>query len=365
MENNDKFEIMYTRVTKPARLCLDNIYTKQINQLNNNRLKTHMVAENSASLQSEEDKDSVKNGQNQKPAASQVSTKRSKIGLFKKILNPSMIFNKSSDNPIVNQGYSFLKKQNYEEAIDLFNTAITEDKHCHDAYVGMGRALAAQGGISNSKKSIVFFNKALRIDPAKLELYQEIINGYERLGDKKNAAAERKKQFLAKTLKANPSDSKANNNMGILQLQQKNVNAAIVSFKKSIKYNRNFLMAHSNLASAFLYKARKAKSDDDRNLLLKRGLGLIDQVLEKEDTAEANLIKAKILLMKGDSKKASEHCNKAVSIDPGLKEAYNTKRAIEEQLGNVGEATRAYDNYQSMTQQEQKSKKDKFISPFD
>ncbi|MBU2511766.1 tetratricopeptide repeat protein [bacterium] len=323
-----------------------------------------MVKDNTSSPKLEEVKDSAQEEQNLNQAT-KTSTKTPKMGLFKKILNPSMIFNKSSNNSLVNEGYLYLKKQKYEEAIDLFNSAIHEDDHCFDAYVGIGRASSTQGGIENAKKSIIYFNKALKIDPTKLEIYQEIINVYERLGDKRNAMAERKKQFLAKTLKSNPSDAKANNNMGILQLQQKNVNAAIVSFKKAIKCDRNYLMARSNLASAFLYKAQKLETDEERSLVLKQGLGLIDQVLEKENTAEANLIKAKILLMKGDSAKASEFCNKAISIDPSFKEAYNTKRAIEEQLGNVGEANMAYENYQSMTQQEQKSKKEKFISPFE
>ena len=288
-----------------------------------------------------------------------------RFGLVQKLMNPSILFSKASSNPLVNQGYVFLRKQKYDEAMENFKAAISEDKLCQDAHVGAGKALAAMGGIQNAKKSIVYFNNALKIDPSKLSIYQEIINVYERLGDKKNAAAERKKQFLAKTLKANPNDSKANNNMGVLQLQQKNVNAAIKSFKKAIRANKSFLMARSNLASAFLQKAQKSKDSGEQDLCLKQGLGLINQVLEKQSTAEANLIKAKILLQKGDAQKASEHCTIALSIDPALKEAYNTKRAIEEKLGNVGEANIAYDNYQSMKQSEQKVKKEKIMSPFD
>ncbi len=299
----------------------------------------------------------------EKPA--KYSPPRVKLKFIDKLLNPSFLLKKGSSSPSINEGYLFQKMGKFDEAMAAFNEAIAEDKQCIDAHIGMGKTLSMMDGIKNAKKSIVFFNNALKIDATRLEIYKDVINLYERLGDKKNAAAERKKQFIAKTLKSNPHDFKANNNLGVIQLNQGNINASIESFKKSIKKNRGFLVARSNLANAYLQKSDKVKSEEDKETLVKKSLQLINQVLDKEETAENFLLKAKILLSKEDFKEAAESCDRAIAKDPANKEAFNTKRVIEERLGNISKASQAYENYQSMNQNEQKEAKKKFESPFD
>ena len=323
-----------------------------------------MTTENKETNEDTEKTES-KNVEASPKAQPKIDSSRPKLGFMDKMMNPSLLFRKGSDNQLINEGNLFLKKNRFEEAIAVFQSALEENDRCIDAHVGIGKALSGMGGIKNAKKSIKCFHEALIIDATRLDVYNETIEVYERLGDKKNAAAERKKQFVARTLKSDPNDHKANNNLGIIQLKQKNLDSAIASFTKSLKHNKDFLLAKSNLASAFLQKAGQIEDGEDKEILLKKSMHLLNQVLEKQQTAEACLLKAKVLMSQGENKKAVEFCDQAISKDPAMKEAYNTKSVIEERLGNIGKASQAYENFQSMNRQEQKDTKEKFNSPFE
>jgi tetratricopeptide (TPR) repeat protein len=317
-------------------------------------------SENPKEEEKKEDKNPTPEKQESKPDG-----QRPKMKFMDKLMNPSLLFSKNSDNPLINEGQVFLKKGRFDEALEAFEYALKEDKRSIDAQIGMGRALSSMGGIKNAKKGIAYFHNALKLDATRLDIYKDTINLYERLGDKKNAAVERKKQFIARTLKNNPNDSKANNNLGVIQLKQKNAGGAITSFKKSLKYSPGFLLAKINLANAYLQKADMVKVEEDKEMLIKQSLQLINQVMEKEQTAEGFLLKSKILMAKGEFKQALQYCDQAISSDPAMKEAYNTKRVLEERLGNIGKASQAYENFQSMNRQEQKEVKEKFDSPFE
>ena len=290
---------------------------------------------------------------------------RRQMGIIKKLMNPSALFVRSVDSPFVVEGNILLKKKRLEEALDAFQAAVNENANCIEGYLGIGKTLNLLGGVSNTKKSIKYFNQALKIDATRLDIYNDTISVYERLGDKKNAAAERKKRFIARTLKSNPYDSKANNNMGVIQLQQKNIDAAIRSFNKAIRSSKDFVTAKMNLANAYLHKALTMETELDRKPFLNQANDLVDFVLLKENTAAAHLLKAKILLHAGNLKAATTACNTAISKDPSLKEAFNTKQVIEERMGNIRNASQAFESYQSLTRQEQKKPRKNLTSPFE
>lgn len=291
--------------------------------------------------------------------------RKRKVSVFQKILSPKTLFTKISDNQEINDGYYYLGKRRFDDAINCFQNVIKEDNQSTDAYVGLGKTYCAQEGIKNTKQGLEFLQKAVQTDPTRLDIYNEIINIYERLGDKRKAATERKKQFIAKTLKSNPNDAKANNNMGIIQLQQNNTDAAITSFKKAIKLNKSFPTAKQNLSNAFLQKAMATKNEEEKAFLLKQSLGLINQVIEGGKSAEALLIKAKALLSRNEFDQAASACDEALLLEPSMKEAFNTKRVIEERRGNIGKANEAFENFESMKEKEQKIRKEKYVSPFD
>ncbi len=295
----------------------------------------------------------------------EISYQRPKFRLLKKLINPATLFTSSSKNPFINDGYALLDEANFEQAIRAFQAAIKEDIHCIEAYIGLAKTMSTQGGIDKAKSAIKYLQQALDIDYTKIEIYREVIDLFERLGDKKNATIERKKQSIARTLKSSPNDSKANNNMGVLQLKQRNFDSAIQFFKKSIKADRKFLNAKLNLANTFLQKALILEKKSEKISLLKTSNALMEDVLAVDKTAQTYLLKAKILLHMENVKQAAEICEKAYQLDPGMKEIINTKRAIEEKLGKISDASASYEQYKSMNTQESKMKKDKLISPFD
>ena len=55
--------------------------------------------------------------------------------------------------------------------------------------------------------------------------------------------------------------------------------------------------------------------------------------------------------------KALQFCNQAYGIDPSMKEILATKRVIEEKLGNIVNASQAFEDYQQLEKAEKSIKK--------
>ena len=261
------------------------------------------------------------------------------------------------ENPNILDGYKLAEQENYDNAILAFKSAIQQDDKNKAAYIGLASVYRQMGGVSNSKACIEEYNKALEIDPAMIDIYNELIQVYKRLGDNKNAVLEHKKQFVAKTLKTNAEDPIANNNMGVIQLKQKKLDSAISFFQKALKKRPGFTMARANLAKALFQKGIISDKEEDKKELLKNSARRVEEVLSKQKTAEYILLKAKIYFHYGQMKKAMQFCDQAYGMDPSMKEILATKRVIEEKLGNIVNASQAYEDYQSLNKAEKSIKK--------
>lgn len=283
--------------------------------------------------------------------------KKPKRSLFRALLNPIKFLSVASQNQFINDGYNLMREGNHKHAISAFKTALRENPNCVDAYVGMGKATAALGGINNSKMAIQLFQKALTLDFARFEVYDEMIVVYERLGDKKRANAERRKRYTARALKQTPENPIANNNMGVLQLQLNNLDEAIRYFRKAIHYDDKVGVSQFNLAKALFKKASDPKHENESKDILKKAATELEKTLNANVTAEALLLKSKIFLQYGELETALEICDAAYNLDPSMKEAYATKRVIEEKMGNLEQATHAYDTYKSLEKAEKETKK--------
>lgn len=288
---------------------------------------------------------------------SKQSYKKPKTRLFNSLIRSMGLSKALSTNPFVADGNILLQQKDYTSAIIAFKSAISEDSTSFDGYIGLARAYRTKGGLANAKLSIKAYYKALEIDYLSLETYEELISLYQRVGDKKRETLERKKLFVARNLKSTPSDPTANNNMGVLLLQQNNFNYAIRFFKKSLKAKPKFMLARKNLAKALLKKSTGEKDKMKRDDFLKKVAQHIHIILsEEKDAADVLLLKSKLLFQKEEFEKALEVCNRAYHLEPGLKEVYNTKRAIEEKLGNISKAGEAYEMYQSIEKAEKEEK---------
>lgn len=275
-----------------------------------------------------------------------------KRGLFKKLMNPALMFSQKSKNKYINDGYELLEEKDYRQAVIAFETAIVEEPKNIEAYVAIAKAYRQQEGIANAKLAVENLQKALAIDFKQLNLYLDLIKMYERLGDNKNAVLERKKAHIAKSLKNSADDPIANNNLGVIQLRQNHLDGAISSFEIAVKNKPTFWMAKTNLAKAYLQKSLTQKKKSEKKQLLESASTHLEQVLAKKVTAPALLIKAKIVFHHGNAKQALSICEQALKMDPAEKEIYATKMVIEEKLGNIVKAGQAFDDYHSIKESE-------------
>lgn len=276
-----------------------------------------------------------------------------KEGIFS-LLSRLMGFRKAlSSNPLIADGNLLLSQNDFTNAIIAFKTAISEDAESFEGYLGLARAYRQKGGLANAKVSIQAYYKALALDHLSLETYEELIALYRRTGDNKKEALERKKLFVARNLKSSPNDPTANSNMGVLLLQQNYFEPAIEFFQKALKAKPKFILARKNLTKALLNKAACEKDETKKNDFLKKVSQHIHMLLKTEkDAADVLLLHAKFLIQAQKFEKALEVCNRAYELEPGLKEVYNTKRVIEEKLGNLIKAGEAFETYRSIEKAE-------------
>lgn len=279
------------------------------------------------------------------------SSKRPKKNI-KEILNPFNYF-ASPVQKYLRYGKNLFEQKQHEQAIAAYKAAIREDPKCLPAYLGIGDTYMAMGGIQNSKTSIKYYQRALGIDYTQVHIYHKIIKVYDRLGDNRNIMVEKKKIFIAKTLKNDPENALANNNMGVIQLKQKNYNVAIKFFTKAIQYDKSFNVAQLNLAKALFKKGISQRDSEKRKGILMRGISELEKlILSGKEGPEMLLLKAKFLFHLDEPKQALALCDSVIVIDGTLKEAFATKSMIETKLGKISKATASYESFQSLKKAE-------------
>ncbi len=157
---------------------------------------------------------------------------------------------------------------------------------------------------------------------------------------------------LVKTLKTDPENPVANNNLGVLMLKQRSITGAIRYFSKAVRSDPSYHIALFNLGKAFFQKGLREKDTNEKLKSLKYAKKFTQKGLNIEQKVSAVLMLAKIYLHLEDYNSALEFCEKAALIDNTYKEIYATKRIIYEQINDIGEAKAAYKNYKSLTDAE-------------
>lgn len=172
---------------------------------------------------------------------------------------------------VLQQGLNYLKANNLNSAIDIFNKVLNETPNNYEANFYLGTI-------------------------------------YAKLNDTSKAL-----QFLKKTSEINPSNADVYNNLGIVNLNLKKFDEAAKYFEKSIKLKKNFTVAICNLGIALnnLNKVQQAKEKfsfvielDPKNILANYNLGCI---FKRE----------------GNQLEAEKYLFKAINLSPKFLPAYN------------------------------------------
>lgn len=282
------------------------------------------------------------------PPDSEEQLPEAKPGFLRRV-NPLNLFRKESPESFVRQGESSTENQNLALATIAFQKALALDADNVGAFKGLGNVFLRKGGRTNIATALSYYQEAVKRDPFDDQSYAMSAKIYERLGRMKEATLERKKMVVVKTLQADPANPIANNNMGILMLQQERLEQALDYFKKSIKSNPSYDIAYRNLAATH-YKAALTESDDDKKseqaALAK---GYVAKALEIRKGVGSMLIQAKILVLEGRYDEALDIAVSAEEMEQANRDVYALKRQIFDKLNRTKDAQKAFELYQAFS----------------
>ncbi|MCZ6532455.1 MAG: hypothetical protein O7A08_05790 [SAR324 cluster bacterium] len=284
------------------------------------------------------------------PPAEELELEIGRKGFFSKF-NILRMFRKESPKMYVNEGQKLIENHNLALATIAFQKALSLDQENKEAYKGLGNVFMRKGGRSNSNLALENFQAASRIDPFDEHVYALSARLYEKLQMMKEATLERKKMMIVKTLQTEPNNSIANNNMGILLLQQNNAQSAITYFQKSIAAKASYDVAHRNMSATYLRMATAEQDEEKKKSLLSQAKASIGKALEINRSTSSLLIDGKILICEGLFDDALTIVEEVEKMDPTNKDVFSFKRTVLEKLRRTKDAQEAYDSYQALADQ--------------
>jgi len=274
-----------------------------------------------------------------------VSGEEVKSGGFLSSLNPVRWFRKKSPDFFVNEGKDFLENQAYAQAMLAFNNALAIDPNSAAAFRGLGKVFYKKGGRSNMKTALNYYQEAIKRHPMDHELYAISAKIYDAMGQRKEATLERKKFVIVRALDVDAKNPIANNNMGILFMQQGKTDVALSYFQKSIDADKNYDVAHRNQAAVYLRMAKETDDADKKfqyNLKAREG---IEKAVEISPTPASLLALGRIRLKEGNFDEVLSIAEKVDEMDPANKHVYKLRQLSYEGLGRFEEARDAENSY--------------------
>lgn len=267
-----------------------------------------------------------------------------KRGFFSK-LNPMNIIRRNNPNALINEGKEHLETQSYAQAMVSFNRALHIDKNNLAALRGLGKVFFKKGGRANMGTSLKYYQQAIKNHPKDHELYAISAKIYDALGKRKEATLERKKFVIVRALEADAKNPIANNNMGILFMQQGRAKDALSYFKKSIDSDRNYDVAHRNTAAVYYMLAKKEEDSAKKSDYNSRARDSIEKAVSISPSLPSLLALARVRLKEGEFPEALALVDKLDEMAPANKDVYKVKKMALEGLGRFEEAKNAHDSY--------------------
>lgn len=273
---------------------------------------------------------------------------RPKRTLLKTLLHPLENMGIAPYHKHLRDGLKLLEEGYYKDGYNAFLMANHRNPKKVEPYLGMAHCLEELGGTENLKEAVEHLRRAIAIKPLDTQVYEELIALLYSEGHLEEAQKYKKKQFTAKTLRANPGNALANNNMGVMYMGMHDFERAIEFFKKALKANRNLRIAQLNLAKVYFYRSQEVHDAAERQNCLDLCRREIDRIKGNMDIAETLVLRAKIALHEKKLQEAKNLLVRAKNIDGTMREIFATMQLVEEKLGNVAGATTAFETYKSL-----------------
>jgi len=265
-------------------------------------------------------------------------------GLFKK-LNPLRLFQRDSPAAMVKTGRALENNRHFAQATLAFNRALALDPNHAPAYEGLGDVLLKKGGRANLEAAVLQYQEAVKRDPFNDRAYAALGRAYDALGKRKEAALEKKKLVVARTLRADPANPIANNNMGIMLLQQNQTAVAIDYFIRSTEADPRYDTAVRNLAVTHYKLAGEATEPALRAQYLEKAKAYITKALTLAESPLTLLTQARLFLLEQRFEEALAVCGRVEQIDPAMKEMFGLKKAALLKLNRLEEANKAHETW--------------------
>jgi tetratricopeptide (TPR) repeat protein len=260
-------------------------------------------------------------------------------------INPLKLFQRDSPSNLVKLGRELEYSRNFAQATVAFNRALSLDPNHTPAYEGLGQVLLKKGGRANLEAAIAQYREVVKRDPYNDRAYAALGRAYDALGRRKEAALEKKKLVVARTLKADANNPVANNNMGIMLLQQSQVAAAIEHFNRAMKSDPRYDTAVRNLGITHYKLATEAADPPIRAQNLDKAKGFLAKALEIAESPLTLLAQARVYILEDRFEDALAACERVEQIDPAVKEMFVLKKAALLKLNRLEEANKAHETW--------------------
>src|ERR1700730_86725 len=274
-------------------------------------------------------------------------------------------------DPDYEQGVQSLRQQQWKAASSSFENALKLDPRRADAENGLGVAL---GKLGDQENSLAAFRRAIEIDSGYAEAHYNLAL-WLRAGDVDQALSElttaiklrpdyedaqvalalifqeagdtdKAVELFQTVLSEDPRSAEAHNWLGVAYGQKNHLLDSIAEFQQAVDLNPEYVEAYNNLGSTLakaqrfdeaIHVFRSALALATQNVELRlnlsralRGKGSLDaalgelkSILIDSDNAVAECEMAEILRQKSDFRGAIEASEKALTLRPGMGNAYD------------------------------------------
>jgi len=312
-----------------------------------------MTAESNAAEQEAAGGENIKDGDSRVPDISPENDDLStpvgdeRSGLLYYLSNPLRLFRRQNTEHYVQEGRELLENGSLSQATVAFKRALNIDSQCVPALRGMGKVFFKKGGRSNLDTALNYYQEAIKLSPLEADLYAITARIYDMMKKRKEATLERKKFAVSRALEVDAKNPIANNNMGILFLQQGKVDEAVSYFRKALDGDKNFDVAYRNLSATFYTQARAETDLAKKKDLISKAREQVDKALSITQSVPSLLAKARIVMMMGEFELALSLANKADEIEAANKDVFLLRKMALERLGRFEEARQAFESYQA------------------
>jgi tetratricopeptide (TPR) repeat protein len=221
----------------------------------------------------------------------------------------------------LSKGIQQVNRGNYEEAVGIFNSILTETPKSCGALLGRGTAYAFMRKL---KKAITDFSKAIEVDPKTAEAWKRRGQARAAIGETTEALED-----LSKAIKLEPTPDLLHER-GVVNFKLKNFYAAIEDLKGCLAQDAENMHAHNYLGLALTASGSYAA-----------GIKAQRKAVELDDNFKEGWVHlAQSYKELADSEKAIECLKKATTIDDKYGNAYRLWGTLLYSLGEHRNASK-------------------------